>query len=304
MSRASIGAINAIEYDRISDRSKGFLVETQSTAESITSMLATISCQYQQGTRLTVRVPLSEDVSPHIAWCVRMPWKGHSEFACEAMLPVHRRGLGAIAYFGANTADRRSSAAIRSHEWTLLEKTRHGLHDAPLRMLAAGFRTDIIKRLSEDDLCRLEEIYRASFQSYGADLSRDAIEAMAHENITAVVRDPNHQIVAICQAEVAPVVISGKAWRLIELSETATHPASRSNGFSQVCKSALINALRGSDAVIYCESRANHGAVLRSNQRVGFHPCGRLERHCLMDSSAREFSQESAYANLFVFALP
>lgn len=299
----SIGTINTIAYDPVSDRSKGFITDLQDTAEGVARILEEIGGAHRQGTRLTVRLPLNIQMNCGLVAHIRVPWKEHAELACEAMIPVHRHGLGAIAYFGANMACRRSEGTAHSREWGLLEETGQCLHLSPPRVLPPQFSVEILRHLSDDDLGCLEAIYRASFESYITDLSRESIAAMTGKNITAVVRNQAHDIVAVSQAEIASFSISDEPWRLIELSETATDPAYRSIGLSQFCKSALIKICRRTDAIIYAESRANHPPVLRSNQKVGFRPRGRLDQHCLMDSSAKDFGLGGTFANLFVFSL-
>lgn len=303
MKNISIGAIDAIAYDPVSDRSKGFITALQETTAGVARILEEIGGAYQQGTRLTVRLPLNIRVNCGLVSHIRVPWKEHAELACEAMIPVHRRGLGVIAYFGANTAGRRSGATTHSREWELLEKTSQGLHRSPPRILPPEFISGILRHPTDNDLQHLVEIYGASFESYITELSQESVAAMLGKNIAAVVRNHAHDIVAVSQAEVAPLLIGGESWRLIELSETATDPVYRSLGLSQFCKAALIGLFPEPDAIVYAESRANHAPVLRSNQKVGFRPRGRLDQHCLMDSSAKNFALGGTFANLFVFSL-
>ena len=301
MNTMSIGAIGAVAYDPVSDRSKGLFATMHHTVADIACLVAEAGAAHHDGTRLTIRVPIPMGLDLRLVWCIRAPWRENAELACEAVIPIGRRGLAAIAYYGANAASRRSPVVTRCREWVLLEKTSANLSVS--RSLSGGFLIELLTCASDVDIHRLEAIYQASFQSYGGDLSSASIARMMEENTVSVARNSSGTIVAVTQAEIAPLDIMGTAWRLVELSETATDPDYRSMGLSQFCKMALVDAVRGSDTIIYAESRANHCAVLRSNRKIGLRPVGRLEQHCRMDSHAKEFSQDSAYANLFVFAL-
>ncbi len=297
----SIGAIGEIAYDRISDRSKGFLSSAYTCLTEISLALEEAATQHKEGTRLTVRLPIPMCVDRRLAAQIRTPWKNHTELSCEAMIPVGRYGLGAIAYYGANLPCRRTPSRSRTDEWRRLEHTCREKSSA--RRHASGYRVEMLDHATNADTGRLAEIYAASFRSYVGDLSAESITAMAQTNTVAVARSHDDTITAVAQAETALFEVNGYPWRLIELSETATDPGHRGQGLSQLCKRALIEALNGPDAIFYAESNARHFPVLKSNHNLGFRPVGRLEQHCLMDSDDESSAQKETYANLFVFSL-
>lgn len=298
----SIGAIGKIAYDRVSDRSKGFLAPSYCTSlTDISAALGDIAAQNHEGTRLTVRIPIPACIDHALAARLRAAWKDGAELLCEAILPVARRGLGAIAYYGANLPCRRISSASRTSQWKLLEDACREKPSS--RRHASDYRIEMLRRAADADIERLAEIYAASFVSYVGDLSAESIAMMLPANAAAVARLPDGAIAAVAQAEVAAFQVNGHSWRLIELSETATDPRHRGQGLSQLCKRMLVEELAGPDAIFYAESNARHFPVLRSNHNLGFRAVGRLEQHCLMDSGDTTSPTEGEYADLFVFSL-
>ncbi|MBI3630994.1 MAG: hypothetical protein HY221_01520 [Candidatus Sungbacteria bacterium] len=294
--------IGGVGYDVHNDRSKGFLLQMQMSLGGISSLLEQIGEEHQEGTRLTIRIPLAQSVDATLAWRLRAEWKRNAEISCEAMVSVGGRcGLGVIAYYGANCAGRRTPGDFCSREWVILEEACK--RPPTSRKLLAEYRVNILRGQSEADIGRLAEIYDASFRSYSADLSAESIAQMARDNTIAVARAADGKIVAVAQAEVVSLLIGGYPWRLIELSETATDPVFRGRGLSQRCKGLLLEVLQGPDAIFYTESNAGHLPVLKSNHNLGFRPAGRLEQHCVLDSGDEEPAGRGTYANLFVFSL-
>ncbi len=300
-SALSIGAIGEVSYEPVSDRSKGFLSDMHTSISAIADALSSVAAGHREGSRLSIRLPIADNVSIPLASCVSVPWKDGAVLSCEAFIPVGRRGLGGIMYFGANASSRQTSHSILIEEWKLLDC----LTGAPrtYREEPRGFCFESLECPSHEDIHQLMSLYAASYQRYMTDFSPGSIRMMIADNEVSLARNGEGTIVAVTQAEAVSVGIGGMDWILIELSDTATLPEYRSIGLSQLCKLRLVNARRSETAIIYTESRANHAGVLRSNWNVGMESVGRLEAHCLMSSHAEEVPQIGGYANLFVFAL-
>lgn len=292
----SIGRTDGIEYDSVSDRWKGFIPVVAKDAGEIRHHLdKCIREADESGTRLTVRI-FTDFQDQNMLRGVSLPWRD-SIVQCEAFIPVR---AGGIAYFGANTNVRRNDDRILSEEQKLLARAT----STPLKKHTPlpGYEVEILHDVSRRDVVDLVEIYEASYTSYITEFTPAVIRRMVFDNAAAAVRNSRGRIVAISQGETAEIPEVGI--KLVELSDTATHPKYRSLGLTTLCKLELLRSLAAHDTVIFAESRAVSIGVLRQNHSIGMRVGGRLERHCKISSDQQDVPQEGAYGNMVVFYHP
>lgn len=297
----SIGAVGSVLFDTLNDRWKGVLTTLYRSVEEIHMTLKQVLTYCLKGTRISIRVLVAPEVDLEALRSLSLPWREDTPLIFEAAIPVNRHGLGAVVYFGANTPERKTPSDIRLAEWKLIGKLKNRVRKD--RILPGGFSAEILH--SEpliEEILQLREVYRSSYTAYIASFDPATIARMIEENYVAVVRNQRRKIVSVCQAESASFDIEGNEWRLVELSDTATDPEYRSHGFSEICKRLLIRRVRGERTVIFTESRANFAGVQVNNHNIGMRVCGRLEKHCVMDSNTRTLPQEDQYSNIFVFS--
>jgi len=292
----SIGRTDGIEYDPTSDRWKGLIpVVTQNAAEIQRHLGQCIREAAEGGTRLTVRI-FTNFQDLNILQGVSLPWRD-GIVRCEAFIPVNN---GGVAYFGGNTTARANDERVVAEEGNLLTKAT--ATPPKKRELPPGFKVEILHHVTRLDVADLAEMYAASYTSYITEFTPAVIQRMVFDNAAAVVRNPDGRIVAISQGETAEIPEVGV--KLVELSDTATHPAYRSLGLTTLCKLELLRCLTAPDTVIFAESRAVSMGVLRQNHSIGMRVGGRLERHCKISSDQQDVLQEGAYGNMVVFYHP
>jgi hypothetical protein len=230
---------------------------------------------------------------------VRLPWHG-GEIHCEAFIPMDLNDVGGVAYFGGNACFREPCTADeRDQEQNLLR----GVMSRPVNGRAQPEETiEFLKNPTDQDIRDLLGVYAAAYAQYMVAFTKTTITNMCRDNLVVVARNTEGRIVAVSQGERA--AISELGITLVELTETATHPAYRSRGLTTHCKLKIIDAVRSPRTMIYAESRANWGGVLRQNHSIGMKVAGRLERHCKISSMAQDIPQTGKYGNLVVFHLP
>ena len=309
MESLSIGAMNVLKYEPWNDRDKGFLSITHNSVEELASTLCDVVDECQEGSRVTVRVVVSEDY-PVREYPKGICWQGVT-LVPKAVVPICKDGVGAIVYFGANT-DQRIDGFVRDRvqdllripeqEWFLIRQAEKA--ERKSKPLPDGYTVGILpKKVFQQDLQRLLEIYQGSYSTYITELNARAVGEMVQNNTIAVVRNSWGSIVAVSQAEVALIELAEQDWQLIELTEYAADPKAGGNGFCRMCNELLVQKLSGPHSIIYSETRANSGAALGSNP-VPMLVGGRLPAHCKMDSTVKDVPQVGPYANLCVWYLP
>ncbi len=299
----SIGAVGGVEFDTRNNRWKGILTPLHRSVEQVHTTLKEKLTNCVGGSRVSIRVLTTSEVELSALQQLSIPWQDDTKLRFEAAIPVYRHDLGSIIYFGANTPKRRTSAEIRSEEWRLAGELENRVRKD--RILPTGFKVEILRGgASLPDILQLRKIYQASYTAYITPFDAATIGRMIEENYVAVVRDNHGKIVSVSQAEYDFFSIGGETWRLVELADTATDPEFRNQGLSEICKRMLIHHVRNPRTVIFAESRANFRGVQINNHNIGMHICGRLEKHCIMDSDTKTIPQEGIYANIFVFHYP
>ncbi len=304
----SMGSIGSVIWDEPNDRWKGLLCRHHADAASVSTVLYDILHACQGGSRVTVRLITSRDADIAQISRIQMPWE-NGLLTVEGVIPINKGESGSLIYFGANRRERISSASTVCKEWELLVKVHKASPTA--HTLPATYQIEILRHPTQKDIEELSSVYRASFSRYITEFNDASLRNMISENVAVVIREGSGSIVAVCQAEIATIEIprivtevGSGYWRLIELSETACLPEWRGNGLTQICKTRLLQEVNRPSTIVYTESRANHGAVLRGNVNLGMKVAGRLESHCAMESLASDVPQEGCMANLFVFYLP
>lgn len=292
----SIGRTDGIEYDPVSDRWKGLIpVVAQDVGEIRHHLDKCVREAAEDGTRLTVRI-FTDFQDLNTLQGVSLPWRD-SIVRCEAFIPVRN---GGVAYFGGNTTVRRNDDRVVSEEQKLLARataTPPKKHEPP-----PNYKVEILQHVTRLDVVDLVEIYGASYTSYITEFTPAMIQRMVFDNAAAVVRNSDGRIVAISQGETAEIPEIGM--KLVEISDTATHPNYRSLGLTTLCKLELLRCLAAPDTVIFAESRAVSMGVLRQNHSIGMRVGGRLERHCKISSDQQDVLQEGEYGNMVVFYHP
>lgn len=307
--KVSMGSIGRVSWDEANDRWKGLLCACHADASSISKFLLGILHECHGGSRITVRIFTTRDADVAQISRVTMPWEENALLTAEAIIPINKGDIGSLIYFGANLPERISPAHTMFQEWKLLRN----VCDKPITVhnLPQGCNLEVLRRPSLKDITELCDIYRASFSRYITEFTEVSLRNMVRNNIVVVVRETSGSIVAVSQAEIATIDIprivtevGSGYWHLVEISETACLPDWRGYGLTQICKARLLHEVNRPSTIVYTESRANHGAVLRANVNLGMKVAGRLESHCAMESLASDVPQEGSMANLFVFYLP
>ena len=300
----SIGTVGGMRFDGISDRWKGIASGIAENARRAKQILGeNIVGAAPGGTRFTMRMFVGAGVRKLDLKEIRALW-GDATVRMEAFIPVGAKDVGGIAYFGGCTSLREGfDASAAKKEVALLRKVgrkRTSNH----AQVPEGFRVELLdpKHIQDCDIEDLVAMYLASYTQYITAFTCDSVRAMCEENMVAVARNGNGNVVAVSQGEVAEIPFAGI--RLVEISETATNPAYRSMGLTTHCKLALIAQLRSPETLIYAESRANWGGVIRQNLLLGMGVSGWLDRHCVIAAESTDVPQAGKYGDLFVFNLP
>ena len=296
----SIGAVGGVQYDAGSDRLKGILTDFVDKPDDVGHLIQRyISNRRPPASRVTVRLFTRPGLTRDDLDQVHIPWRG-AEITCEAFIPMSRNDIGGVAYFGGNAIDR--EACTREDRIKERELLR-GVMSRPIN----GSRTpdeiiEFLERPDDQDITDLLAVYMEAYDQYMTPFTRVTIAGMCRDNLVAIARNTEGRIVAVSQGE--KVMLSPLNLTLVELTETATLPAYRSRGLTTFCKRKIIETVSGPQVQIYAESRANWGGVLRQNHSIGMRVAGRLERHCLISSTAQDIRQTGRYGNLLVFYLP
>jgi ribosomal protein S18 acetylase RimI-like enzyme len=293
-----------IRFDSRNDRSKGTITEIATDARRLQALLAEEAFEAEYGTRFAARVMVAKGVDPNVE---RLYWRGWT-VSLEAFVLVrgHPRVAG-VAYYGANDCRRLPGDQIRHQERLLYADVM----ERPYRPLPE-MRPDILSapRLRTGDLETLAELYRSSYASYPEDFGETAVREMIESGMTVVARTGQHEIVAVCIAQIEDVPVEKSLpLRLVEITHEATHPAWRDRGIGSAVKLYAIERLRSSGdpipTVITSEARANSARALRSNLKVGMSYAGYLPGHAAIRSPSDEaVPQEGKFGNLVLFYVP
>ena len=239
----SIGNLGKVFTDIRNHRAKGFLTEVHTSIAEVAGRLRHVAMEHSDVSRISVRVLVGRNVDPALASKIQIPWK-HGNLACEAVITVNQGVIGSLLYFGSNAVTRTTSSKTIAAEWALLGSLL--IEKRSKKELPQDFALEILKKPSQSDIDQLIKIYKKAFTSYLTEFTPEVIRAMLAANIVAVVRDAEGRIAAVSQAEIARFTAAGEEWRLVELSETASHPDFRGQGLAYACKEKVIEQFRGS----------------------------------------------------------
>lgn len=299
-SAPSIGSIGTFAYDEINDRHKGVIPEVARSEHDLRRRLASLVATAERGTRVNVRTFIGHEVNSNRIDGVT--WNG-VPLRREAIVPVHDHpAIAAFAYYGANKPERQTRRETRVAEMDLLERAMRRKNDALPRI-----DVDVIdpRNVRDADVEDIASIYREAYTGYLTDLGPDSVRAaLSGDNLTAVIRDENGRVASICVAERACIKVKGTdPVEFAEISDAATRRDCRSRGYYSLAKAHVIRFLqsRYPSIVITTEARANAGAVLVSNTRLGMTMVGYQEQHCVISSDVVDVPQSGRLGNIFVF---
>lgn len=306
----SIGAIGSLAKDTANLRIKGFLEpvfqDVDAARERVEEMLGAQFPEVWTGGavrdhiwRTSVRALIAQELpavaSPHDS--------GHT-LRLEATLAVGVKGIGSIAYFGANGGERLPSALELRQESEHLQAMhrRYSQTAGPVDDVTVP-RDAFVERLrfaDDGDVEQLLDIYRRCFSAYLVDFTPQIIAASIASNIYIVARDICGRIVASAVGEIADV----GDLRIMEISEIASHPQLRVPGAATACTRTVAAAARreGVD-VVFSEARTNWDAIICVEYAAGLRVRGYMPRHCRIASPLTSIPQATEYGNLHVMQL-
>lgn len=305
MSAVSIGSVGSPYFDSINDRTKGFLTTVHCSLDAVRETLSGILAEHKRGSRMTIRVFTSAAVSRDAVRAITLS-DGLRKMQCEALIPVERKGVDAIVYFGWNASSRYTSRALWDDEWELVSRAtrRHNGH----RVLPSGYRFCMTRcdarGYSPSDIQTLLTIYRRDYSGYLVEFTEASVREMLEVNWVATVRHEK-TIVAVAMAELAEISVGTETLSLAEISEVATHPDHLRRGLGHATVSSLAARLQKQEIdVVYSETRANHYAIHAVTFDAGLRPWGMLMQHCVISSPFADLPQAGPHGDLVVFALP
>lgn len=304
----SIGAIGTMFSDEINFRTKGFFTQVHSSLTEVRATLMKTLSTPRFGTRETYRVLTDRSVSKAELRELQVTHDGRS-LHCEAMIPVRNHDtVTHITYYAYNDPERCNNQTTTSQEEMLMcavmDKDRHHrTHDYKEYTVELSTPTD--SQLVEADICALAQIYGQTFTSYLTDLHTLSVWAMVKNNVVAVVRDSEDEVVAVSMAEVAEIPLNSTIpLRIAEISEVSTSPDHQRRGLSHLACMAVMNHLRTMNIhTVFSETRAVHFAMMAVAFDCGLSPRGWLIQHCLIASNFSEVAQPTQFGDLAVFSL-
>ena len=303
-SAPSIGVVGRVAYDAKNDRCKGLLTEVAQSEVHLRRILIEVIASCQHGSRLVVRMPVARGVRPAVRG---LDWHGF-EMNLEAFVPIKGHPtIDGLAYYGATDVKRAPSQATRAAERALfmrvLEMPYTPLPNTRVNVLGANAKAE--------DVRDIVSIYQASYATYLMEFNERSVQSMIADNTVLVVRDSNGRVASVCVAESVVLRPHGiPPIRLVEISDAATRPDARGNGYYSAAKHRMVEMLRanadGIPTAITTEARANAISVLRSNVRLGvdFVYAGYEPAHVIISSSDLAVAQEGKYGNLVIFCAP
>lgn len=306
---ASIGMVGKPYYDKDNDRVKALIQILHTNIRQVMATLLEIIRFSIQGTRISARVFVSPGVDVQELKNLKVSYKGIT-LELEAIVPVHTKGVAYLAYYGWNHESRLAQTMpnLIYVQDRLLKSITSRSPNGNCKPMDEFSRHLHVKRsmaFSDQDIQTICTLYKRTFNGYLVELTPDTITDMVRQNHVALVRNSSGTIVAIGMAEFATLMVGNQAIILTEMSEMATDPEYHGKGFCTTLFRILMDSARehGAD-IIYNESRANHGAILKVGWDTGFIPCGTMLLHCIISSKFQDVKQLSPYGDLVVMALP
>ncbi len=241
--------------------------------------------------RQSARVFIGEGMKRDDLWSYPIVF-GVKLVLCEALVPVHRGGIGYVGYYG--WCDPR--IVLPTHVWAqerkLLRQATVGATSGALTLLPPGFSSEVFVAgavWQGDDLENVLSIYMTAFSDYVAfaqgneSFSNEVVRALVLGSSGVRVRDDQGKIAAIALFDRADFTDLDLV--MAEITEVAVSPAARGLGLAKVLYTTALEFLGDTGVdVAYSECRGSSIGILRTAAQAGMHPCGTLRSHIVIDS--------------------
>jgi ribosomal protein S18 acetylase RimI-like enzyme len=305
MSNASIGQIGKPYYDKANNRVKWFNTNIQRNIQEVLSTLnqGISFLQNSPADRLAIRFITNEISFEELSRISISCFDNQIEM--ESYIPIDNKR--AMVDFGTVIGIRKPSNSTENSEKFLLQSVIE--RGKKIRNISNNYSIESHgpqSQWSQKDAERLIQIYERTFSGYLIEFTVDSIMEMLQSNAVAVVRDSKEKIVSVAMAEIARIDLSdGSRISISEISEVATDPEHRGNGFATNLYISLITWLEAQKEVpiIFTEARANHAAIMSAAYKAGMKPCGKKPAHCIISSPFTEVKQPNPYGSLVIMAL-